>query len=167
MLRHMGTRLGPRGRSTLCFSCSLPLTGPHTAERRPLSSLHYQLWRSQTCCHVTPTPALQHTHWGMRSVTAGLQLGLGNPGAWNNQRHQAALPVSRACGPPGGGGLVVGGRRYTTCTRPRSASSAASPFSRGSMKNSSSSIRIRPACRTKMRWFRFLEQSRPRMGNSK
>lgn len=58
-----------------------------------------------------------------------------------------ALPVSGGCGAPRGGSPGVGGRRYTTCTRPCSASLAASPFSRGSMKNSSSCIRIRPACR--------------------
>lgn len=132
-------------------------------------------------CAVTaeppPTsPALQHPHHSLWSMRAGLKLGLrpdlqkgclGSPGGQLGWAHQAALPVSRACGPPRGGGLGVGGRRYTTCTRPCSASLAASPFSRGSMKNSSSSIRIRPACKAKTKWFKFPEHSRPRMGSSK
>lgn len=124
--------------------------------------------------HPELKPLLQHPHYAVWSTRAGLSLGLGpglqkgclcHPGETSRAYHTAcppaaALPVSSACAPSREGSMGLDGRRYTTCTRPCSASFAASPFSKGSMKNSSPSIRIRPACRAKMRWFRFPEHNR-------
>lgn len=152
--------------------CSLTLPGPWAEEGEPLGSFHCPLWRPYTCrlvalCTPAPPVCFVVNKAGLSlSLGPGLQKGcLGPQGRMSKAYHAAftlaaALPISRACAPPREGSLGVDGRRYTMCTRPCSASFAASPFSSGSMKNSSSSMRIRPACRAKMRWFRFSEHSR-------
>lgn len=130
----------------------------------------------QVVAHIQPEqrPLPLYPHCALWSTRAGislslrpdLQKGFLGPIGWTSRAYHiacipaAVLPVSRACGTPREGSLEMDGRRYTTCTRPCSASFAASPFSRGSIKNSSSSIRIRPACRAKIRWFRFPEHNR-------
>lgn len=143
--------------------CSLTLAGPWV-EGGLSGSFHCLPWRPQICTLVTHMHSEQrfppqHTYcamWPTRGDSASAGDQACRRGAWVPQgRHPGlphsppsyrALPVSRGCGAPRGGSLGVGGRRYTTCTRPCSASLAASPLSRGSMKNSSSCIRIRPAC---------------------